>query len=201
MEDDCSATYINLRYLAGTVDPSGPAYNFNGEGNTTSLAGNGQVCEANGKHANLAIGDAVIYYNGWGWQPENTKHVAMIYDLNGENPMTMSHGWGGEPAFVTVEDDGRPHQFFKFPNTLRVPAHKPPNPNLPPPKGTPTAAQIDKARLVRLRTSAQERIARSHGWALWYFSEGHRPNPWVPIVGNKPERTAIYANSAYDMMR
>lgn len=194
MFNDCSATYTDLRFLSGTVDPND--LNYSGIGNTNTLASRGQVCNAK----NLSIGDATIYYNGHGWAPENTEHVSMIYALNGENPMTMSHGWSGEPAFVTVENDGRPHQFFKFPNTLRNPPKKP-VPKLPEAKGTPTAAQLSAAHLVELKNPAQEKIARGHGWTIWYFSEDHSPNPFVPIIGGKPNHITLYANSAYTMMR
>lgn len=194
MYNDCSATYTDLRFLAGTVDPND--LNYSGIGNTDTLASRGQLCDAR----NLSIGDAVIYYNGYGWAPENTKHVAMIYSLNGENPLTMSHGWSREPAFVHVADDGRPHQFFKFPNTLRVPTKKAPA-KMPPAKGYPTHAQLATAHLVELKNPTHESIARTNGWTIWYFSEGHTPNPFVPIVGGKPNHIPLFANAAYMMMR
>jgi hypothetical protein len=209
MVDDCSGTYTNVRYLAGTVDPNGPSCpmvghykEFDGFGNTDSLAIYGQLVDPR-RHGQLEIGDAVIYYNGYGWTPEHTVHVAMIYDPQhngGIDPMTMSHGWSGEPAFVPISRDGRPHQFFKFPNTLRNPPVKH-APKLPVAKGTPTAHQLAAANLVGLKNPAHEKIARSHGWTIWYFSEGHTPNPFVPLIGGLPNHIPLYANAAYMMMR
>lgn len=195
MVNDCSGTYTNLRYLAGTVDPND--LNFDGYGNTTTLAEHGQLILP----SQLAIGDATIYYNGFGFEPVHTVHVSMIYELNGENPMTMSHGWSKEPAFVNVESDGRPHQFFKFPNTPRVPPTKHAPKKLPVAKGTPTAAQLAAAHLVGLKNPTHEKIARGHGWTIWYFAEDHRPSPWVPIIDGKPDHIPLYANAAYMMMR
>lgn len=204
MIDDCSGTYTNMRYLSGTVDPNGPSCpivghfkEFDGYGNTRSLAMYGQLITLE----QLEIGDAVLYYNGYGWTPASTVHVAGIYDPHHPgSPMTMSHGWSGEPGFHTVAEDGRPHQYFRFPSTLRVPPVKP-APKVPPAKGTPTMAQLAAANLVGLKNSKHEALARSHGWTIWYFSQGHTPNPFVPIVGGKPNHIPLYANAAYTTVR
>lgn len=203
MVDDCSGTYTNVRYLSGTIDPNGPScpmvghhHEYDGFGNTTSLAMFGQIVNIR----QLEIGDAVIFYNGFGYEPGNTVHVAAIYELNGENPMTMSHGWSKEPAFVPLVDDQRPHQFFKFPNTLRNPPAKP-APKFPVARGIPTPAQLATANLVGLKNPAHEKIAREHGWTIWYFSEGHTPNPFIPLLKGGPDHIPLYANAAYMMMR
>jgi hypothetical protein len=203
MTCDCSATYTNLWYLGGGRDPNGPSCPavghhdpFDGYGSTYSLALHGQLCAAR----QLAVGDAVIYYNGYGWSPSDTVHVAMVYELNGEDPLTMSHGWSGEPALVHVSEDGRPHQFFKYPLNPRV-APKPPTPKQPVARGNPTADQLAKAHLVGLKNTRREAIARSHGWTIYYFSEGHEPSPWVPLIDEKPIHVPLYANAAWDSMR
>jgi hypothetical protein len=105
--NDCSATFTNLYYLAGAPDPNG--FNFNGYGNTASLAMNGQRVERD-----IRIGDAVIYYEG-GFSQWDSVHVAIV--VNSENqsdPLTMSHGQSSEPSFVRVSEDGRPHRFFRY---------------------------------------------------------------------------------------
>jgi hypothetical protein len=105
--NDCSATFTNIYYLAGLVDPNG--LHFDGYGNTASLAEHGQQIRA----PHIRVGDAVIYYED-GFSPWDSQHVAMIVDSNQEDPLTMSHGWSAEPAFVRVSQDGRPHRFFRF---------------------------------------------------------------------------------------
>ena len=105
--NDCSATFTNLYYLAGLVDPNG--FNFSGYGNTASLMMNGQEIDRD-----LRVGDAVIYFNGKGWSQWDTVHVAMLVNSDQDNPLTMSHGQSSEPSFVHVSDDGRPHRFFRY---------------------------------------------------------------------------------------
>lgn len=104
--NDCSATFTNIYYLAGAPDPNG--FNFNGYGNTASLAMNGQMVQAE----HVRIGDAVIYYEG-GFSQWDSVHVAILVD-DEPNPLTMSHGQSSEPSFVRVSEDGRPHRFFRF---------------------------------------------------------------------------------------
>lgn len=113
--NDCAGTFTNIYYLAGGRDPNG--FDFNGYGNTTSLAQHGQRISLE----QVRIGDAVIFYEG-GFNPYDSVHVAMIVGNTGEhlaNPLTMSHGDSAQPAFVTVNDDGRPHRYFRFPVNKR----------------------------------------------------------------------------------
>lgn len=105
--NDCSATFTNIYYLAGLHDPNG--FNFSGFGNTASLAMNGQAITKD-----LRVGDAVIYYNGHGFSPWDSEHVAILVNSDQYNPLTMSHGWSEEPSFVHVMDDARPHRFFRY---------------------------------------------------------------------------------------
>ena len=111
--DDCSATFTLWYYLAGAPDPNGPQFNYNGYGNTDSLAANGREVTL----AELKPADGVIYYNSAG----ATAHVALVVEV-GADPLTVSHGWSGEPAYVRVSQDGRPHRFFRFDTTIQVPA-------------------------------------------------------------------------------
>ena len=104
--NDCSATFTNIYYLAGLVDPNGLRYS--GYGNTATLAQHGQAVTRD-----LRVGDGVIYY-GDGFSPWDSEHVAILVNSDQEDPLTMSHGWSGEPAFVRVSEDGRPHRFFRY---------------------------------------------------------------------------------------
>lgn len=187
MTNDCSASFTDVYYLAGAPDPNGPAFNYNGYGNTVTLAQNGQIVS----QSQLLPGDAVIYYNGYSWTPGDTVHVAMVIDP-GSNPLTMSHGWSGEPAFVDVSQDGRPHQFFRFATNSRFPTPPKP-PVLPPAVGKPSAAQLAAAGLVALRSVAQATAAIAHGWHLWYFSKDH----FVAQVGGKPNGVTLFANASW----
>jgi hypothetical protein len=67
--NDCSGTFTLLFWLAGAPDPNGPAYHYNGYGNTDSLAAHGQQV----MQKNLIPSDAVIYYEG-----DETVHVAVV---------------------------------------------------------------------------------------------------------------------------
>jgi Tol biopolymer transport system component len=108
--NDCSATFTLLYWLAGAPDPNGPKYHYDGYGNTGSLAANGQQVMLK----NLIPSDAVIYYEG-----DETVHVAVVIDPNDGDPITMSHGWSGEPALIKVSEDGRPHRFYRFATNYR----------------------------------------------------------------------------------
>jgi hypothetical protein len=180
MTNDCSATFTDLYYLAGAPDPNGPAYHYDGYGNTDSLAANGQAIS----QSQILPGDAVIYYDG-----DTTVHVACIItpSMNNAELVTMSHGWSGEPSYVTVAEDGRPHKFFRFAVNSRFPAPVL-KPVLPAAKGTPTKAELEKASLVRVRALGQKQ-AVDNGWHLWYFSIDH----FVVKVGDSGN-AALYAN-------
>lgn len=112
--NDCSGTFTLMFWLGGAPDPNGPAYHYNGYGNTTTLAEHGQQVTL----AQLQPCDAVIYYSAEGFAPYDSQHVALVISP-GEDPMTMSHGWSGEPALVRVSEDGRPHRFYRFPTNYR----------------------------------------------------------------------------------
>lgn len=184
MDNDCSATFTDCYYLAGAPDPNGPAYHYDGYGNTDSLAANGQGIA----QSQILPGDAVIYYGTADCAPGTTEHVAMVI-TPGDDPMTMSHGWSGEPAYVTVNSDGRPHRFFRFAVNSRFPA-PPPKPVPPVPKGKPTAAELSKNGLVRLLSHAAVRKAVTNGWTLWYWAE----TKFEPQIGHKPVGVPLYAN-------
>jgi hypothetical protein len=106
--NDCSATFTLCYYLAGAPDPNGPAYHYDGYGNTASLATHGQLIS----QSQVQPGDAVIYYEG-GFNPWDSQHVALVISP-GADPLTMSHGWSKEPALVRVSEDGRPHRYFRY---------------------------------------------------------------------------------------
>ena len=62
----------------------------------------------------------MLYYDTAGFAPWDTQHVAMVvYDEKTADPMTMSHGWSGEPSLVRVSQDGRPHRYYRFPTNYR----------------------------------------------------------------------------------
>ena len=116
LRNDCSATFTLCYFLAGAPDPNGPAFHYDGYGNTTSLAEHGQQVTL----GQLQPGDAVLYYSEAGFSPYDTEHVAIVvYDEKTPDPMTMSHGWSGEPALVRVSEDGRPHRFFRYATNYR----------------------------------------------------------------------------------
>lgn len=129
--NDCSATFTLCYKLAGAPDPNGPRFNYDGYGNTDSLAANGtEIINGTQTHP----GDAVIYYSGL-----TTVHVALI-TVPGPDPLTMSHGSNSEPAFIHVSQDGRSHRFFTFP----LPTVAPTSPTSP----TPTERKSHEMEVI-----------------------------------------------------
>jgi hypothetical protein len=189
--DDCSGTVTDIVYLAGGHDPNG--FNFNGWGNTTSIAKNCHLTEKN----RLTVGDLCLYYNGYGWSPYDTVHISMVYKL-GEDPIMMSHGWSGEPAFGRQSLDGRPRQFFTYPKNSRFP--KPPI-VYPKPHGHPSDTLLHASKLVLVKNAKQAALAKKNGWHLWFYSEGHKPNSFVPVIGTEHATGPLYVNEAFRTMQ
>ena len=103
MTTDCSG-FVTLCYkLAGAPDPNGLGYN--GSGYTGTLLSHGQ-------HIPLAFvqpGDVIVYGPGTGW------HTALVVK-GGPDPLTVSHGREGGPAYTRVSQDGRlPQTYLRFP--------------------------------------------------------------------------------------
>jgi len=97
--------------------------NYNGYGYTGTLLSHGTKITL----AEVQPGDVIVYGPGTGW------HTAIIVE-SGSDPLTVSMGQQGEPAYVRVSQDGRlPQTYLSF-----VPANsKPPTPTPVPPKPTP----------------------------------------------------------------
>jgi hypothetical protein len=66
----------------------------------------------------------------------------------------------------------------------------PPKPKPPAAKGTPTAADLARADLVRLKTPLGARQAIKNGWHLWYWATDR----FAAQIGGKPNRVTLYAN-------
>ena len=189
--DDCYGTVTDVVYLAGGNDING--FNFDGRGNTTTIA---QHCHQRSPDK-VDVGDLVVRYNGYGFSPYDSVHVSMVYDISDVNdPICMSHGWSGEPAFGRRSADTRPYLIFTYPKNSRFPKPKPPV-HIPPDKGKPTQHELTANNLVLLKNPAQARVALTNGWRLWYYSEGHTPNAFCPVIGGKPSPGAQYANIAW----
>jgi hypothetical protein len=68
----------------------------------------------------------------------------------------------------------------------------------PPPKGTPSEAQLTQCNLVHLVDVAQAELAEKNNWSLWYYSTevvvtGH----FYPQIDHQPTGCALYANKDY----
>ena len=114
---DCGITCTWCYWEAGAPDPSEDDYD--GEGNTSTLQRGTQI-----PLTDVLPGDIVIYGPGYG------VHCALIIEA-GPDPLTMSHGWSGEPAFVRVSV-GQPSgtdgvvRYFRYVTTkpVEVPAQR-----------------------------------------------------------------------------
>ena len=116
--NDCSATAVWCCWMAKILEPFAGAYA--GEGNTESFLSLEHVPVPRS-------GDFVVYGEGLSL---SVQHMGVIVKA-GLDPMTMSHGWSGEPAFVPVSKGCPPAALgrvtFVRANTL-VPAPPPPPP-------------------------------------------------------------------------
>ena len=177
IDNDCSGTFTLCYYLAGAPDPNGLGYD--GYGYTGTLATHGQQIT----QAQLEPGDAVIYYGG-GFAPGDSQHVATIIKP-GPDPLTMSHGQQSEPAYVTVSEDGRPHQYFRYATNSRFP---------PPPKPpVPLAADLYAARHGMVHIDRAEALLAIHAGISYYVWKGK-------MVGSRsakvPTGVALFAFKA-----
>lgn len=106
---DCSGFYTGCYRHAGAPDPNGPQYAYNGQGYTGTLMTNGKKIALK----DVRPGDAVIYgaYPG--------EHVAIVVENDGKDPATVSMGQEGDPSYVRVSQDGRPHAYYTFDTTQK----------------------------------------------------------------------------------
>jgi hypothetical protein len=129
---DCSGTSLIAYNWAGCEDPT--------KANPPYSAADTETWAAGGKEAapeNSIRGDAVIYGLGG---PLSVQHMALLvedYDPNNQTiavhgPMTVSHGWSGQPSYVRAFDGdptggayGVP-RFFRYNTTAISPVWEPP---------------------------------------------------------------------------
>ena len=118
IRNDCSSTAVWCCWMAGAPEPFPGAYS--GIGNTESFLTLEHV-------AVPRAGDFVVYGEGLSL---SVQHMAVVVQA-GPDPLTMSHGWSGEPAFVPVSRGCPPAAqgivTFVRTNTV-VPAPQPPAP-------------------------------------------------------------------------
>lgn len=82
-----------------------------------------------------------------------------------------------------------------------VPFPVKPPPPLPVPKGHATVAQVAAARLVEMLNPKMAHTAVMNGWSLWYYVDGHHPNPFVAQVAGKPTGPTLYAHVGWNTRR
>ncbi len=180
---DCSGAVTLWYKWAGAADPNGLGYRVLGY--TGTLLGHGEHIPL----TEVVPGDVIVYGPGTG------EHTALVVE-GGFDPLTVSHGQQGDPSYVYVSEDGRePQTYLRFSTVDILPPPKPPEVF---PKGAPDAAALAAAHLVPVDQD-QASQAIYHGWALWYFAEGHVP-PFVAVEGAPPQ-TQLYADIAWNTER
>jgi len=115
---DCSGLFTWVYWVAGAHDPN--KRSFDGQGYTGTLISCGKLITLK----EVRPGDAVIYGPGTG------DHVAIVIENDGKDPMTVSMGQEGDPAYVKVSQDGRAHRYFTYDTTRAWPKHELPPPTL-----------------------------------------------------------------------
>ena len=117
--NDCSATSVLVLWLAHAPEPFPGAYA--GEGNTESFL--------TLQHVSAPLpADFVVYGEGL---PLGDQHMATVVEA-GPDPLTMSHGWSGEPAFVRVSAGCPPQAEGRVTYVRCLPVVVPPPPPAPP---------------------------------------------------------------------
>ena len=158
MESDCSSTCTCEFAWAGAPDPNG--MNYDGVGNTDTMVEHGKLVPL----AQVQAGNTlVIYFNGQGFTPADSEHVALVIEA-GPDPLTISHG--RDPiGLCRVSQDGRPHQFYRF-DTMGAVAHYPPG-------ATPPVSQ----RLIPGMTWAPNSPATKGDWLCYQGRRAGIPGP------------------------
>lgn len=103
---DCSEFITTIYKWGGGPDPNGS--NFNGYGNTDSMAGNGHTIPL----WDAEPADVVIWgrFNSWGWW---THHTAIIVNVaNRSNPQIVSHGSERGPLHISLADETSAQRSF-----------------------------------------------------------------------------------------
>lgn len=121
IHNDCAATTIQMLWLAGAPEPFPGAYS--GWGDTQSFLGLEVITQAE-----LLPADFVVYGGGL---PIFDQHMATVLEP-GSDPLTMSHGWSGEPALVPVSRGCPPQAQGRITYVRYLPTTTPPPP--PPPQ-------------------------------------------------------------------
>lgn len=179
MDADCSAFVTDCYSWAGAPDPNG--FGYNGSGYTgTLIAHNKQITLPEVGLADLCI-----------FGPGNGDHVSLILEA-GSNPRVVSHGSEGGPRIIRLFDDTRSKRYYRCMTTKVI--ADPPVPVLPPAKGSPKPSDLAAAHLVALANPADAHQAKVNGYALYYWSEGHHPNPFCPQVNGHPAGVTLYAS-------
>jgi len=83
---DCSGSTTGCYYAAGLKDPNGRAYD--GSGYTGTMR---SYMRRIASVDQARVGDCIIYGPGTG------KHVVMVYEVNGDDPLCFSHGQESGP--------------------------------------------------------------------------------------------------------
>lgn len=107
---DCSGTATFIYRMLGLKDPNG--FNYSGAGYTGTLIAKGKQVTI----AQATIGDIVIYGAG------NGDHAAVLAQNGSEHPdpITLSMGQEGDPSWVKISQDGRPHRIFTYDKVTRI---------------------------------------------------------------------------------
>ena len=93
---DCSSTDTCLCNWVGIHDPNKQIPEYNGVGSTLTFW-EGALTEVS--FNNIQGCDFVIYGMGG---PVGSQHMA-VFVSGGADPVTMSHGWSGEPAYIDLQ--------------------------------------------------------------------------------------------------
>lgn len=123
---DCSSTDTVIPNWCGIHDPNAQNPEYNGVGSTLTFA-NGATSEV--ARENIQGCDFVIYGMGG---PVGIQHMGVIVS-GGANPVTMSHGWSGEPAYIDLAHGDPtagyygPPRFWRYDMTVVHPQAYPPN--------------------------------------------------------------------------
>jgi hypothetical protein len=98
---DCSEAFTTSCRWAGLPDPNGPEFNYNGYGNTTTIAAFLAAIQI----ASTLDGDAIMFMP----PPEGLAHVTQKVGGSGGDPLVFSNGSEAGPYIFPLSDEAPAH--------------------------------------------------------------------------------------------
>jgi hypothetical protein len=182
--DDCGTTTATIDKWLGLANPAGGDWSNLGINTSTIGAHLPELPAAE----DARPGDDVIYgLDG----PLSVQHMAKIA-LAGHDPLTMSHGWRGEPAYVYVSEGDPtggaygPPRYFRVDTTAIGTVVYPPNYSAPIVPGS-IASHVAQFRPEGPPPTLRAGMTEPHPWIVFWRLIGRVAGVWPASEPVNPE--------------